>query len=150
MTTRRVEAGDELFVSYGPGYWLSRQGISAEQIREAEEALGVEIRSGGALCEALQAALEAQPGGGSVVVADVAFGDVGPSDVAVKIRRGQYFWHARAAIGQIAARAVTQRVNVSEHTLRCIRASPNMQDDLAFPLRTLRGFKFLWAPSLCL
>ena len=61
VTTRRVEAGDELFVSYGPGYWLSRQGVSAQEIREAEEALGVEIRSGGALCEALQAALEAQP-----------------------------------------------------------------------------------------
>jgi len=73
-----------------------------------------------------------------------------PSDVAFKIRRGQYFWHARAAIGQIAARAVTQRVHVSEHTLRCIRASPNMQDDLAFPLRTLRVFKFPWASSLCL
>jgi hypothetical protein len=33
------------------------------------------------------------------------------------IRRGQYFWHVRAAIGQAAARAVAQRVQVAEHTL---------------------------------
>jgi len=78
VTTRRVEEGEELFVSYGPGYWLSRQGgISGQEIRAAEEALGVEIRSGGALCAALQAALEAQPGGtGRAVVANVAFGVV--------------------------------------------------------------------------
>lgn len=65
VTTRRVEAGSELFASYGPAYWLSRQGISGDTIREAEEALALEIRSGGALCDALQAALEPQSRDGS-------------------------------------------------------------------------------------
>jgi hypothetical protein len=57
----------------------------------------------------------------------------GPSEEAFKFRRGQYFWHTRAIIGQAAARAVAQRVQVAEHTLRCHRVHPSMQDDLAFP-----------------
>ena len=65
VTTRRVEAGSELFASYGPAYWLSRQGISGDTIREAEEALALEIRSGGALCDALQVTLEPQSRDGS-------------------------------------------------------------------------------------
>ena len=68
VTTRRVEAGGELFVSYGPGYWLSRQGgISTAEIIAAEEALALEIQSGGALCIALRSALEMQPGSGAVM-----------------------------------------------------------------------------------
>jgi len=55
-----------------------------------------------------------------------------PSEEAFKFRRGQYFRHTRAAIGQAAARAVAQRVQVAEHTLRRRRASPSMQDDLNF------------------
>jgi hypothetical protein len=35
--------------------------------------------------------------------------------------------------GQAAARAVDQRVQVAEHTLRRHRVPPYMQDDLAFP-----------------
>ena len=50
----------------------------------------------------------------------------------------QYFWHTRAMIGQAAARAVAQRVQVAEHTLRRHRVhpqskKPHTQDDLAFP-----------------
>jgi len=45
-----------------------------------------------------------------------------PSEEAFKFRRGQYFWHTRAAIGQAAARAVAQRVQVAEATLRRRRA----------------------------
>jgi len=56
-----------------------------------------------------------------------------PSEEAFKFRRGQYFWHTRAAIGQAAARAVAQRVQVAEHTLRRHRVPPYMRDDLAFP-----------------
>ena len=56
-----------------------------------------------------------------------------PSEEAFKFRRGQYFWHTRAAIGQAAARAVAQRVQVAEYTLRRHRVPPYMQDDLAFP-----------------
>jgi hypothetical protein len=53
------------------------------------------------------------------------------SEEAFKFRRGQYFWHARAIIGQAAARAVAQRVQVAEHTLRRHRVHPHTQDDLA-------------------
>ena len=56
-----------------------------------------------------------------------------PSEEALKFRRGQYFWHTRAAIGQAAARAVAQRVHVAEHTLRRHRVPSNVQDDLAYP-----------------
>jgi hypothetical protein len=38
----------------------------------------------------------------------------------------------RAMIGQAAARAVAQRVEVAEHTLRRHRVHPHTQDDLAF------------------
>ena len=62
-----------------------------------------------------------------------------PSENAFKFRRGQYFWHTRAAIGQAAARAVAQRVHVAEHTLRRHRAPPNVQDDLAFPATVPSG-----------
>ena len=56
-----------------------------------------------------------------------------PSEDAFKFRRGQYFWHT-SAIGQAAARAVAQRVQVAEHTLRRHRVvPPYMHDDLAFP-----------------
>ena len=56
-----------------------------------------------------------------------------PSEDAFKFRRGQYFWHTRAAIGQAAARAVAQQVHVAEHTLRRHRAPPDVQDELAYP-----------------
>jgi len=56
-----------------------------------------------------------------------------PSEEAFKFRRGELFWHTRAAIGQAAARAVAQRVRVAEHTLRRHRVPTYMQDDLAFP-----------------
>jgi len=56
-----------------------------------------------------------------------------PSEEAFKFRRGQYFWHTRAMIGQAAARAVDQRVQVAEHTLRRHRVHPHTQDNLAFP-----------------
>jgi len=55
------------------------------------------------------------------------------SEETFNFRRGQYFWHMRAAIGKAAARAVAQRVQVAEHTLRHHRVFPPMQDDLAFP-----------------
>ena len=55
-----------------------------------------------------------------------------PNEEAFKFRRGQYFWHTRAMIGQAAARAVAQRVQVAEHTLRRHRAFPHTRDDLAF------------------
>jgi len=56
-----------------------------------------------------------------------------PSEEAFTFRRGQYFWHTRAMIGQAAARAVAQRVQVAEHTLRRHRVHLPTQDDLAFP-----------------
>ena len=56
-----------------------------------------------------------------------------PSEEAFKFRRGQYFGHTRAMIGQAAARAVAQRVQVAEHTLRRHRVLPHTRDDLAFP-----------------
>jgi hypothetical protein len=55
-----------------------------------------------------------------------------PREEAFKFRRGQYFWQTRAAIGQAAARAVAQRVQVAEHTLRRRCVHPSMPDDLAF------------------
>ena len=62
-----------------------------------------------------------------------------PSEDAFEFRRGQYFWHTRAAIGHAAARAVAQRVHVAEHTLRRHRAPPNAHDDLAFPATVPSG-----------
>jgi len=56
-----------------------------------------------------------------------------PSEEAFKFRRGKYFWHTLTAIGQAAARAVAQRVQVAECTLRRRRVPPSMPDDLAFP-----------------
>ena len=55
----------------------------------------------------------------------------GPSDEAFKSRRGQYFWHTRAAIGH--ATALARRARVAEHTLRRTRAGPHTQDDLLYP-----------------
>ena len=62
-----------------------------------------------------------------------------PSEDAFKFRRGQYFWHTRAAIGQAAVRAVARRVQVAEHALRRHRASPNVQDELAYPATVPSG-----------
>ena len=56
-----------------------------------------------------------------------------PSDEAFKLRRGQYFWHTRAAIGHATALAVARRARVAEHTLRRTRAGPHTQDDLLYP-----------------
>ena len=53
-----------------------------------------------------------------------------PSDEAFKFRRGQYFWHTRAAIGHATALAVARRARVAEHTLRRTHAGPHTQDDL--------------------
>jgi len=61
------------------------------------------------------------------------FGDDHPSDEVFKFRRGQSFWHTRAAIGHAAAHAVAQRTHVAEHTLRRFRAGPNTQNDLLYP-----------------
>ena len=35
VTTRRVEAGEELYVTYGPTYWLGRQDASDAELQEA-------------------------------------------------------------------------------------------------------------------
>ena len=56
-----------------------------------------------------------------------------PSDEAFKFRRGQYFWHTRAAIGHATALAVARRARVAEHTLRRNRAGLHPQDDLLHP-----------------
>ena len=56
-----------------------------------------------------------------------------PSDEDFKFRRGQYFWHMRAAIGHATALAVARRARVAEHTLRRTRAGPHTQDDLLYP-----------------
>jgi len=56
-----------------------------------------------------------------------------PSEEAFKFRRRQNFWHTRAIIGHAAARAVAQRVQVAENTLRRHSVPPYTQDDLAFP-----------------
>ena len=54
--------------------------------------------------------------------------NLGPE--AFKFRRGQYFWHTRAAIGHATALAVARRTRVAEHTLRRNRAGLPPQDDL--------------------
>ena len=56
-----------------------------------------------------------------------------PSDEAFKFRRGQYFWHTRAAIGHATALAVARRTRVAEHTLRRNWAGLPPQDDLLHP-----------------
>ena len=56
-----------------------------------------------------------------------------PSDEAFKFRRGQYFWHTRAAIGHATALAVARRTRVAEHTLRRNRAGLPPPDDLLHP-----------------
>ena len=53
-----------------------------------------------------------------------------PSDEAFKFRRGQYFWHTRAAIGHATALAVARRTRVAEHTLRRNGARLTPPDDL--------------------
>ena len=58
--------------------------------------------------------------------------------------------HTRAAIGQAAARAVAQRVQVAEHTLRRHRAPPSMQETSPSRPLTLRVSKILRSPSLVL
>ena len=71
------------------------------------------------------------------------FKDVGDdhhSEDAFKFRRGQYFWHTRAAIGHGAAVAVAQRARVAGHTLRRPRAPPNARDALLFPATVPSGF----------
>ena len=56
-----------------------------------------------------------------------------PSEEAFKFRRGQYFWHTRAAIGHATALAVARRTRVAEHALRRKRPSRYPQDDLLYP-----------------
>ena len=56
-----------------------------------------------------------------------------PSEEAFKFRRGQYFWHTRAAIGHATALAVSRRARVAEHALRRNRPSRHTQDDLLYP-----------------
>ena len=56
-----------------------------------------------------------------------------PSEEAFKFRRGQYFWHTRAAIGHATALAVARRTRVAEHALRRDRPSQHTQDDLLYP-----------------
>ena len=71
------------------------------------------------------------------------FTDVGDdhhSADAFKFRRGQYFWHTRAAIGHGAAVAVAQRARVAGHTLRRPRVPPNARDALLFPATVPSGF----------
>ena len=52
-----------------------------------------------------------------------------PSEEDFKFRRGQYFWHTRAAIGHATALAVARRARIAEHTLRRNRAGLHTQDD---------------------
>ena len=63
-----------------------------------------------------------------------------PSQTLELERRGQYFWHTRAAIGHGAAVAVAQRARVAGHTLRRPRAPPNARDALLFPATVPSGF----------
>lgn len=46
VASREIEQDEELFVSYGPGYWLTRNGFTAK-VGEAQTALGLEMRKGG-------------------------------------------------------------------------------------------------------
>ena len=56
-----------------------------------------------------------------------------PSEEAFKFRRGQYFWHTRAAIGHATALAVARRARVAEHALRRNRPRLHTHDDLLYP-----------------
>ena len=56
-----------------------------------------------------------------------------PSEEAFKFRRGQYFWHTRAAIGHATALAVSLRARLSEHALRRSRPNRHASDDLLYP-----------------
>ena len=57
-----------------------------------------------------------------------------PSEEAFKFRRGQYFWHTRAAIGHATALAVARRARVAEHALRRTRVCPRAYaDDPLYP-----------------
>ena len=56
-----------------------------------------------------------------------------PSEEAFKFRRGQYFWHTRAAIGHATALAVSRRARLSEHALRRNRPNRHTFDDLLYP-----------------
>ena len=52
-----------------------------------------------------------------------------PSEEAFKLRRGQYFWHTRAAVGHATALAVARRTRVAEHALRRTRVCHRAHDD---------------------
>jgi len=58
------------------------------------------------------------------------------------------FWHTRAVIGHVAARAFAQRAKVDGHILRRPRAAPNVRDARCSsrpPYR--RSSRFFWVPS---
>ena len=57
VTTRCVERGEELFASYGARYWLTRAGLSVQDVDDAEAAFGAEVRAGGDLCRRLEAGM---------------------------------------------------------------------------------------------
>ena len=74
-----------------------------------------------------------------------------PSEEAFKFRRGQYFWHTRAAIGQAAARAVAQRVQVPSKPFAATVFFPTCRTaSLSRPPSLLRMCKILRPPSLVL
>ena len=52
---------------------------------------------------------------------------------AFKFRRGQYFWHTRAAVGHATALAVSRRARLSERALRRNRPNRHTSDDLLYP-----------------
>ena len=56
-----------------------------------------------------------------------------PSEEAFKFRRGQYFWHTRAAVGHATALAVSRRARLSERALRRNRTNRHTSDDLLYP-----------------
>ena len=58
VAARDIRAGEELYVSYGPGYWLTRQGYSTAEVDAACTALGVEMRTGGELSKAMVKAMK--------------------------------------------------------------------------------------------
>ena len=58
VASRQIAMGEELFVSYGPGYWLTRQGYSVAEVHAAEVDLGLEIRRGGELAKTILRALQ--------------------------------------------------------------------------------------------